>query len=268
MRFYLSTMADIVSRQEGEMWITEFANLTAPVAKRYGMGVELAEYCLSDRLDPPYFAPTHQQIRDEILPLVESCVFHAPYNELYPSAIEPKAVELCDLRYGQAWELALSYGAEKIIVHSGFVPTVYYPQYFAQQSVLYWKRFLQEHKGNCTICLENIMENNGDTLLSIVKQVDDPRFRLTFDVGHAHVAQNGENIYTWMEKCAPFISHFHIHNNQGQFDTHDSLDKGGIDMVRFLDTALALCPTASFTVECMDSEGNAKWLKDNSYLEG
>ena len=266
MRFYLSTMADLVSYEENGQWKMEYQNLTAPVAARYGMGIELAEFCLSHNLDEPNLAAVDAQIRTEKLPLVAKRVLHAPYNELYPSAIDPKARELCDLRYSQAWEKALAYGAEKIIIHSGWVPTIYYPEYFAEQSVGYWKRFLAAHPGNCTICLENVMERDGDTLLSIVRTLDDPRFALTFDVGHAFV-NSGEDCYPWLEKCAPFVRHFHIHNNAGAYDTHDPLDKGNIDMQRFLDFALKLCPEASFTVECMDSEVCAAWLKEHSYLE-
>ncbi len=267
MRFYLSTMADMVMYEKDGVWKTEYENLTAPVAVRYGMGIELAEYCVSDNLDEPNFTATDAHIRFEKLPLVAERVLHAPYNELYPSAIDHRALELCDLRYGKAWDAAVSYGAKKMVVHSGWVPLVYYPSYFAQQAILYWKRFLAEHPGSCIICLENVMEKDGDNLLSIVKALDDSRIRLTFDVGHAHVTAGSEAIYPWLEKCAPFISHFHIHNNAGEFDTHDPLDMGKIDMRRFLDRAIELCPSASFTVECMDSEVCAAWLKENSYLE-
>lgn len=268
MRFYLSTMADLVMFEGNGEWKMEYQNLTAPVAAAYGMGIELAEYCVSDNLDEPKFAGVDAQIRSERLPLVAERVLHAPYNELFPSAIDPKARELCDLRYGQAWEAAIAYGAKKMVVHSGWVPMIYYPSYFAEQSIPYWRRFLDEHSGECVICLENIMEKDGETLLEIAQKLDDPRFRLTFDVGHAHVTTDGEAIYGWLRRCAPFISHFHIHNNMGELDTHDSLDKGSIDMRRFLDTAIELCPEASFTVECMESEICAAWLKSNSYLEG
>ena len=266
MRFYLSTMADLVSYEEDGVWKMEYQNLTAPVAARYGMGLELAEFCLSHNLDEPNLAPTDRQIRSEKLPLVAERVLHAPYNELYPSAIDPKARELCDLRYAQAWERAVAYGAKKIVIHSGWVPTIYYPGYFAEKSVEYWRRFLSEHGEDLCICLENVMERDGDTLLSIVRTLDDPRFRLTFDVGHAYV-NCGEDCYPWLEKIAPWVSHFHIHNNAGEYDTHDPLDRGKIDMRRFLDFAIDLCPSASFTVECMEPEACAAWLKDNSYLE-
>ena len=112
MRFYLSTMADLVSYEEDGQWKMEYQNLTAPVAAKYGMGIELAEFCLSHNLDEPNLTAVDAQIREEKLPLVEKRVLHAPYNELYPSAIDPKARELCDLRYGKAWEKALDYGAD------------------------------------------------------------------------------------------------------------------------------------------------------------
>ena len=273
MRFNLSTMSDIVCDDSGEVPVTRYTGSVAvPAAKEYGLGLEIAEYCISDNLDMN-FAETDALVRQKIAGF-DDLIFHAPYNELYPSAIDPKAVELARLRYDQAYAIAESYGAKKIVIHSGFVPMIYYPGYFAVRSIEFWKDFLDSHPGDMVLCLENVMETEPDTLLEIVEKVGSPRFRLTYDVGHAFVTTHPSNnlnpkldICEWLERCAPLISHFHIHNNLGRFDTHDPLNDGAIDMESFLSRAVELCPDATFTVECMESGDCARWLSEKGFLE-
>lgn len=268
MRFNLSTMSDITPDPTGCSSVIRYDTpVAAPAAKKYGLGLELAEFCVSDNLDT-YLDITDKAVREKLTGF-SGTIFHAPYNECYPTAIDPKAVELAEYRYAQGWELACRYGCEKTVIHSGFVPQIYYPEYFEYRSILFWRDFLEKHPENMTICLENVMETVPDNLLNIVREVNSPRMRLTFDVGHAFVTTFGRgDVFAWLERCAPYISHFHIHNNTGERDTHNSLWDGGIPMERFLHRAVELCPDATFTVECMDSENCARWLSEKGFLEG
>ena len=269
MRFYLSTMADILMDESGDEPVTTYDRpYTAPVAKRYGLGLELAEFCLPDNLDRD-FARTDKTVRGKIQGFSDLIV-HAPYNELSPCSIDRRVMEVTTLRYEQCYAIAQGYGAKKLVVHSGYVPNVYHPVWFVARSVSFWREFLEKHPGDMVVCLENVMETEPDALLEVVEQVDSPRLRLTFDVGHARVTagQRGagaETVIAWLERCAPAISHFHIHNNAGLRDTHDPLDKGSMDMEALLRRAAELCPGASFTVECMEAERCAAWLKEKGF---
>lgn len=268
MRFYLSTMADITMDESGDSPVTLYTTpVSAPAAKKYGLGLELAEYCISDNLDRD-FAATDETIRGK-LPGFESVVLHAPYNELYPSAIDPKAVELARYRYDQCYAIAERYPVSKIVIHSGYVPMIYYPVWFVPRSIEFWGQFLADHPGNMQLCIENVMETEPDGLIEIAETINDPRLRLTFDVGHAFVTCHGDEkaVFDWLERSAPWLSHFHIHNNVGQWDTHSPLDEGSIPIEKFLHRAIELCPEASFTVECMESERCARWLREKGFLE-
>jgi len=66
-------------------------------AARYGLGLEIAEYCTAANLDAPIpevvtAAQCHRQAAKRF-------VFHAPFNELRPAAIDPLAVSLARHRY-------------------------------------------------------------------------------------------------------------------------------------------------------------------------
>lgn len=228
----------------------------AAVAKEYGLGLEIAEYCTAWNMDEKR-QETDEWVRSQIRGC-PALVLHAPFNELFPCAIDPKARALAAERYRQAAELAREYGAKKMVVHGGYHPYIYYEQWYVEQSVLFWKEFLQQESGT-QIVLENVLEPKPELLLDIVRGVDDPRLRLCLDIGHVN-AYSKIPVGQWLETLAPYLSHFHIHNNDGSWDTHSPLEQGSIPVKEFLERAQTLCPNASITLELMDSRSSVRWL--------
>lgn len=247
-RFYISTIAsDDVS-----------------AARRYGLGLEIAEYCTAANMDEAF--PRTDAIVREKLRGVSKRVLHAPFNELFPCAIDPKARELARFRYRQAIRLAQGYGAEKVVIHGGYCPQIYYPCWYTAQSALFWQGFLAEIPAGITVCLENVLEEEPEMLLDILESAADSRIRLCLDVGHAN-AYSKIPPMEWVERCAPYISHFHIHNNRGDSDSHRAVFDGTIPMAELLENAGALCPEATFTVEVTEAEPSVRCLLEANIID-
>lgn len=264
MRFHLSTMADITLDTSGERAQVSYAgNLTAETAKEFGLGLELAEFCISENLDAPE-ATTEQLLRPK-LALAPEAVLHGPYNELYPAAIDSRAAQLAALRCGQALTWLQRLGLRKLVIHGGYVPTVYYKDWFCDRSAEFWGEFLAAHPGEYELCLENVMEDDPGMLRDIVERVNDPRLRLCLDIGHANVTP--VPVEAWLESCLPYLSHLHLHNNSGQRDTHNLPGEGSMDAAALLRRALTLCPELTVTAEVMEPRRAAEWLRDNGFLE-
>ncbi len=238
------------------IYLSTIAADAEQTAKKYGLGLEIAEYCTAWNMDEKF--PETDRLVQAKLAGVSNCVFHAPFNELFPCAIDPKARALAADRYRQAIGLAKSYGATKVVIHGGYNPRIYYPVWYVEQSVLFWKAFLKEDPG-VEIVLENVLEETPDMLLDIVKGVDDYRLRLCLDVGHANAYTSVAPV-KWLKAWAPYLSHFHLHNNDGSQDSHCALNRGSISMRNFLEQAETLCPDATFTFEVMESEPSVRWL--------
>ena len=132
-----------------------------------------------------------------------------------------------------------------------------------EQSVLFWREFLDLHPGNYEICLENVMEEEPELLRSIVSQVDDPRLVLCRDVGHV-------NVYSripaekWLACWGEFLSHAHLHNNDGTADTHSALNQGSLPMASLIS---ALPSAATATLELPQIGENIQWLKNQGILK-
>jgi len=244
------------------IYLSTIAADAAKTAKEYGFGLEIAEYCTAWNMDER-FTETDAAVREKLAG-IPNCVLHAPFNELFPCAIDKKAKALAADRYRQAITLAEGYGAKKVIIHGGYNPWIYYPRWYVEQSVLFWKEFLKDAPG-VQIVLENVLEETPDMLLDIVKGVDDPRLRLCLDIGHVN-AYSKVPVADWQEMWAPYLSHFHIHNNDGSRDQHNALDNGTISIKELLLRGELLCPDATYTLELMKDTPSVRWLKENELL--
>lgn len=244
------------------IYLSTIASDAVRTAKEYGVNLEIAEYCTAWNMDEK-FAGVDGVVKKKLEGISKS-LLHAPYNELFPCAIDKKARALAAQRYRQAIDLAKRYGSTKVIIHGGFNPWIYFPVWYVEQSILFWKEFLKEDPG-VEIVLENVLEREPAWLLDIVKGVDDPRLRLCLDIGHVN-AYSHIPVMEWLETCAPYISHFHVHNNDGTRDQHNALDDGKISMKEFLLRAETLCPDAAFTMELMKDTPSLQWMAENGLI--
>ena len=243
------------------LFLSTIADDAVQTAREFGLGVELAQFCLAENMDKT--PPDVQASLDAALQ-VPRRVFHAPFAELCPAAIDPLVRAVTRRRFLQAAALAKRYGAEKMVVHSGFIPLVYYPEWFAPQSAAFWREFLNDVDG-LTLCVENVMETSPDALRQIAEQVNDPRLRICFDVGHAF-CQSGD-LAPWLDALAPYISHVHLHNNHGSFDEHLGLPDGTLDMAAVIRQLEALAPQATYTLEVRPARASVEWLLEEGLLE-
>ena len=233
--------------EKENIYLSTIASDAVRVAKEYSVNLEIAEYCTAWNMDEKFEGV--DQVVQKKLDGISQSVLHAPFNELFPCAIDKKARELASNRYRQAIDLAKHYGSTKVTIHGGYNPWIYFPVWYVEQSVLFWKEFLETDPG-VQIVLENVLETEPQWLL---------------DIGHVN-AYSEISVMEWLEACAPYISHFHVHNNDGTQDQHNALNNGRIPMKEFLLRAEALCPDATFTFELMKDEPSMAWLKENGLV--
>lgn len=104
-------------------------------------------------------------------------------------------------------------------------------------------------------------------MIEIFREVDNPRLRMCLDVGHVN-AYSPVPVEEWVSACAEFLSHFHIHNNDGSQDAHCAPGEGTISMAALLRQAQTLCPEATFTLEVLQAAPAVSWMLEERILEG
>lgn len=246
------------------LYLSTIAEDAPEVAEKYGLGLELTDFCTARNLDGD-FAKRDEAARKKIQG-IERVILHAPFNELFTAAIDPLVLDVTYRRYAQAVWAAGLYGAKNIIFHSTFVPQIYFLEWFIPRSVEFWKTFLQEVPEDVCCCIENVMDPGPGPLVDIVKNVGDCRLRLCLDLGHINVASPQQSMETWIKTMAPWVAHIHVHNNYGQQDTHNPLWDGTVPMAQVLDCLSKEAPEATMTLETTRSEPSVRWLRERGFL--
>ena len=233
-----------------QLYLSSIADDAPQTAKDYGLGLELAQFCTAAFLDNPdkvtelFPQDCARYLSSSLAACLSSSdrfVLHGPFNELCPAAIDPLVLEITEKRYRQAIDRAVSLGCPKLVLHAGFVPLVYHP--------------------------ENVMEPDETMLLEILRQVDSPQLKLCLDLGHANTAASRKPPVQWLRACAPYLSHVHLHNNDGVRDLHAPLDQGAMDIAGLLGELSALCPRATVTLELGTCRQSVQWLAAQNLLE-
>lgn len=246
------------------LFLSTLSHKAAAVAVQYGLGLEISEFCTACNMDKDF--PTwDSKVKEEIMG-IDRKIFHAPFNELFPSAIEPMVVDVARKRYAQSFSLAQSYGINRMVIHSGHVPVIYYDIWFVERSVEFWKEYLDNKPEDFRMVLENVLEENPEPLAEIAEKVGDPRLGLCLDIGHANI-NSKRPLDEWINIMHPYLNHIHLHDNNGTRDQHLELGEGSIQLRNVIEKIELLCPDVTYTLETMDPEKSVAWLIKNSFLK-
>ena len=168
------------------------------LARKWGLGLEVTDFCYAPMLDDPATLPA---VREKMAG-IDHFWLHAPFAELAPCAVDPLVREVTARRYRQALSAARQLGIRRLVIHSGYIPLVYFPEWFTEQSVAFWWEFLPEVPEDMVLALENVMDETPQLMTDIVRQVDDPRLGLCLDVG-GHLPWSGSP--PWPPTCGTYI---------------------------------------------------------------
>ena len=232
-------------------------------ASRFGLGLEIDEFCTAANFDADFdrwdgVARAHLAHSDRF-------VFHAPFAELCPCAIDPMVRDVTMRRFRQTAALSRAYGIRRIVVHSGFIPHVYYPVWFVEQSARFFRALL-DAEPEVALCVENVLDDDPAPLMDLADAVDDPRLGLCLDVGHANTVSKIP-VRQWLKRLAPRLMHLHLHDNDGAADLHQIPGDGSLGFPGLMDEIEAAAPKATLTFECMDGAGCARRLAEYGWLE-
>lgn len=248
---------------QARLYLSGMDERAPELARRLGLGLEITTFCEAAAFERPESRASARE-QTQGIPRLR---FHAPFAELAPCAIDALVRDVAFRRFRQSLDAAARLGASLVVIHDGFIPLVYFPEWFVPQSVNFWRSFLAEGipDGIC-IALENVMDPDPAMMVEIVRQVGDPRLGLCLDVGHANTCVSRLAPQAWIEPMAEHLLHVHLHNNCGDRDLHAPLGDGTIPMDAVLDALLRTCPQASYTLENQDCTASLAWLSQHGYL--
>ena len=179
------------------LYVSSIGEDCCAAAQDFHVGIELAQFCTAARLDGAPAEPWEIPV-ERCLSAADRFILHGPFNELTPAAIDPLVLDVTKKRYRQAIAQARTLGIQKVVLHAGFQPLVYYPEWFIDRSAAVWQELLCEIPDDMTVCLENVLEPEPRLLTAIMGAVCDPRLRICLDLGHANTCASHVPPEDWL----------------------------------------------------------------------
>lgn len=254
------------------LFIATFSEDALNIAKDFGVGLEINHTCISQNLD----AENRRKLLDEIKKDIKTAgvhnptalFLHGPFTEIHPAAIDYRARQMAMERLNEAYEVAAALGINRMVVHTGWIPFIYFKSWQAEKGAEFWQRFMSDKPSDFHIYVENVLDDEPYMLLDMMKRIDNPSIKLCLDTGHANATTSPElPVEKWIEVLGSHIGHFHLHNNDGTGDSHSAFDCGGMDMNSIFSAIGAFCDAdVTLTIEARDARSCLEWLKRSDYI--
>lgn len=252
-----------------KIFICTFSDNAIDIIRQNQLNIEINHTCISDCLDSDKRPQLLENIKSDIAASsAKRIVLHGPFTEIIPAAIDYRARDFAMERLNEAYEVAASVGAESMVVHTGWMPEIYFKSWQAEKGAAFWQKFMEDKPEDFKIHVENVLDDEPYMLLDFIERIDDSRISLCLDIGHAQAAgDNSLSICEWIKILGPHIGHFHLHNNYGDRDAHNAFGDGTMDFNEVLKTINEYCsPDVTLTIESHDAAGSVEWLKSNGYI--
>lgn len=246
-----------------QLYLATMSADVVEMAQKYNLGIELDEFCTAYNMDGEDFKHWDAVARRH-LAVASRHIFHGPYSELFPAAIDPLALSLARHRFQQAYTLAEQYGIRHMVVHTGYVPILYFKEWFLERSILFWQEFIAD-KPDFFIFIENALEDEPYLLANLIQGINNEQIKACLDVGHAY-CNSKLPMSEWLDVLCPVLGHTHLHNNDKSHDLHSPLNEGDIDIIALIHTINARAPHATFTIENRQCQTSLQWLEENHML--
>lgn len=254
------------------LFIATFSEDALNAAKDFAVGLEINHTCISEGLDPSNRDRLLTEIRSDIaaagISSPKKLFLHGPFTEIHPAAIDYRMRELAAERLDQAYEVCAALGINRMVVHTGWLPFVYFKEWQAEKAAVFWQSFMAGKPDDFRIYVENVLDDEPYMLLDMMRRIGDHRIKLCLDIGHAYAMTQADiAVEKWIELLGRHIGHFHLHNNDGNSDTHAAFDCGAMDISAILQLIGTYCDrNVTMTIEARDARSCLSWLKAHDFI--
>jgi sugar phosphate isomerase/epimerase len=157
---------------------------------------------------------------------------HGPFQDLAPGALDDGVLAASRRRLRQAFRYVPVFRPAAVVCHLGYEARHYRwdQERWLSRSAATWKELaaLAAPHG-VSVMLENVHETDPELFLEVLGRVGAPNLQVCFDVGHLLAFSTGDFPH-WLETLAPVIGHLHLHDNQGDHDSHLALGAGRVPL--------------------------------------
>ncbi|MGA1843511.1 MAG: sugar phosphate isomerase/epimerase family protein [bacterium] len=187
-----------------------------------------------------------------------TCGLHGPFYDLAYHSPDPLIREVAEKRLRQGLRIAAELNARYIVFHSTYNQFVVEPDYWKKwpKTALRGLHGVLEdaEKRKIPIVIENIWDDRPEAIRGLLDLASSEYLKACIDVGHFNLFSKAP-LKDWLEVLSGDIAHFHLHNNFGRLDEHNSLESGSFDFVQLFRLIGEHAIRATYTIEIQRIEG-------------
>ncbi len=247
---------------QDRLCINTFDEAALPVARELGLGLEIEEYL---------WTYTEEEIAEKQARVSERMAGFSRFS-FHGTAISRDVAGICRLSdeellalYNQSYGYARFHGIQRIVFHSDYLVDLEPQCAWTRRKAAFWKNFLGGKPADFRVYVENFIDDTPDLMAQLCDLVDDSRFRICLDTGHAG-CNSRIDLLQWIAVMGKRIGHVHLHNNDGLSDRHWPLGEGTLRVAEIIEHLLDHADAAVFVLEC-DLEQSLRWLRQNGFLQ-
>lgn len=238
MRFYVSQLVE--------------TEKILPILRKYDVGLEVVQFANPYILDNRY--EIMEEYKKELRDLYNNVdlIIHGPYADLCPGSRDNEIRRITKQRMEQAYEVANSLGAKKILYHNGYTPRTYTYIEWNENVYSFWNDFLKG-KVEQKIVIENVLEEDYLLIDDLMKKIHNDNFSICIDIGHINTYSK-INVEEWINALSYKLNHVHVHNNYKDKDSHYGIYKGNMNIINILNKLNEINNDITISLEITDLE--------------
>lgn len=178
---------------------------------------------------------------------------HGPFLDLCPHSYDSLIRKATMERYEETYRAAYKLKAKHLIFHSCQIPSIYFGSTWEDNSIEFWKEFLEDKDDSVKIHIENVFDDKYDNMLNLIDRINNPLLSICLDIGHAN-CYSKQPVFEWIKSLGKRIGHIHLHNNYGDKDSHLPLIEGSINVNEILYLLTKERPDLEYTIEMNSPE--------------
>jgi sugar phosphate isomerase/epimerase len=234
-----------------------------------GMGVNPEIYVSSTTLDACQDADV-RRLGDALKKAGRSYTIHAPYMDLAPGGVDVKIRKATQDRLEHVLHLASLIKPEIVVFHPEYEQWRHGETFdlWFQGSFEMWRPLVKEaEKFGVMLALENVFEQEPDTIKKLLEKINSPRCGFCFDTGHWLVFSK-KSWQEWLEALGTRLVEVHLHDNDGETDQHLPPGDGTFDFIGFMRHLRARRLSPLYTLEVHQEEDLPRGFETvTGYLE-
>ena len=235
-----------------------------PMARGLGFGLEVEEYLWTYTADE---IKARQAYVPGMMAGFSKFTFHGTGISRDVEAINRLSEDELLALYDESCGYAAFHGIFEVVFHSNYLAGMWARDAWLEWHSAFWRRFLADKGADFCVYLENFIDDTPGLLAELHDRVEDDRFKICLDTGHACCNAAEIPLGEWIRRLGKRIRHVHLHNNDTVSDKHWALGRGALDMAVVLDDLMAYADVKTFVLECAVAD-SVDWLRGNGFISG